>query len=120
MIFSGCDSEGYDRQRWELGNDKIMKKFKKTVFSWKECRNLCANWVGPKNEICEFWQLDATKGYCYVKRSASSNCKKPKLENKQYSGQRSGQCVPPSGSTCVDGIRYGENMLQRKGCKSKF
>ena len=109
ILFSDCASYKTDHH-WDTRNNI---KVTLNLTDWKECRDLCSEWLGKKNELCEFWQWlrgRANRVICTFKKGTSSTCGQPDRAN--ATGQFSGRCVPPSGNTCDDGTRYGESMTQ--------
>ena len=106
-MFSGCHTT--ERRRWKRGSTETIETIEDIATS-EDCSNLCADWVGPQDEICVFWQHDHMYGSCFLKRGAT--CDQPKVDTKNgygYDHWNIGQCDPPSDSTCEEGKRIGEN-----------
>ena len=103
-MFSGCQTT--EHRIWTLGSTETIERIDDFGEDWEDCSNLCADWVGPQDEICVFWQHDKY-GACLLKRGVT--CDQPQVDTNYHSLWNIGQCDPPSDSTCEEGKRIGEN-----------
>ena len=107
-MFSGCHTT--EHRRWMIGSTETIERIEDSGTS-EDCSNRCADWVGPQNEICVFWQHETLHGTCFLKRGKT--CDQPQVQTLDYNEWNIGQCDPPSDSTCDKGKRFGENWGER-------
>ena len=113
FVLLGCYT--YRQHFWDSDSTETLK-IEHDVDTWEECRDLCADWDSPT--ICEYWQHNSN-GNCYFKSRVTCD-QPPSLFKEEYSAWNCGHCVPPSDSTCVAGVRFGENMILKGRMQKKM